>query len=554
MQSFDKRLPLAWLLGIPLSYFAVAYFENFYNTGFQVSLLTMIVHSLVNLFLYYLLGRAIKEFQINRVSAFIAALLFAGMMVFIPALYTMAKTFENLFDVSAFNLDASVRISFFNALIPAFFIAMIVLYVARHRKWNETRFYTFIDENLEGLLIAFLFFGAYLIFASIFNRPSYNEDDIFFDADSRLYRWRFATEDYRDYYWRPAHPFILIIVRPLVGILAFLFKGDTLFAAFTLNALAAALCVFLVWYFVKHSIGHRLYALLIAALFGASATQLVFGSVIESYIYLSAVALIFLVLLLKDSPLYVQVIAGLMAFGITISNVGQTFIAHFFVKRNIKQIIIYGLLIGLFVVPLTLLNNFVYPESQPYFWDLSLLEGEGHNQFPATLQRTNYLARVMALHSFVAPEPLTIDDEFNFTKVWMFRASIKKDPMRLANYETPLGDGLVLVWAGLLALGGVLFLKNIVKKYEGYSIAFLVTLLFYFLLHIQYGKDVFLYATNWTYAITLFLALAWRDLAGKRWFHAILLVFVLLLLVNNAGLLKTMMEVTSLAIQTPVWR
>ncbi|MFM8425222.1 MAG: hypothetical protein ACKOBL_08595, partial [Chloroflexota bacterium] len=130
----------------------------------------------------------------------------------------------------------------------------------------------------------------------------------------------------------------------------------------------------------------------------------------------------------------------------------------------------------------------------------------------------------------------------------------KKDPMRLANYETPLGDGLVLVWAGLLALGGVLFLKNIVKKYDGYSIAFLVTLLFYFLLHIQYGKDVFLYATNWTYVITLFLALAWRDLAGKRWFQAILLVFVLLLLVNNAGLLKTMMEVTSLAIQTPVWR
>ena len=62
-------------------------------------------------------------------------------------------------------------------------------------------------------------------------------------------------------------------------------------------------------------------------------------------------------------------------------------------------------------------------------------------------------------------------------------AALLKDPMRLANYETPLGDGLVIAWAGLLALGGVLFLKNIIKKYDGYSIAFLVTLLFYFLLH-----------------------------------------------------------------------
>ena len=554
MQSFDKRLPLAWLLGIPLSYFIVSYFENFYKTGFQIALFTIIVHSLVNLFLYYLFGRAIKEFLVNRISAVFVIILFTGVAIFVTALYNMAKPYQNLFDVSAFHLDASLRISFFNALIPAFFIAMVVLHVAKQRKWDETRFFRFIDENLEGLLIAVLFFSAYLIFASIFNRPSFNEDDIFFDADSRLYRWRYATENYRDYYWRPAHPFILIIVRPLVGILAFLFNGDTLFAAFTLNALTAALCVFLVWYFVKHSVGYRLYALLIATLFGASATQLVFGSIIESYIYLSAVALIFLVLLLKDSPLYLQVIAGLVAFGITISNVGQTFIAHFFIKRNIKQIIIYGVMICLFVVPLTLLNNYVYPDSQPYFWDLSLLDGEGHNQFPATLQRTNYLARVMALHSFVAPEPLTIDDEFAFTKVWMFRASIKKDPMRLANYETPLGDGLVIAWAGLLALGGVLFLKNIIKKYDGYSIAFLVTLLFYFLLHMRYGKDVFLYATNWTYAITLFLALAWRDLAGKRWFQVILLAFVLLLLVNNAGLLKTMLEVTSPAIQTPIWR
>ena len=81
-----------------------------------------------------------------------------------------------------------------------------------------------------------------------------------------------------------------------------------------------------------------------------------------------------------------------------------------------------------------------------------------------------------------------------------------------------------------------------------------MTLLFYFVLHLQYGKDTFLYATNWTYAITLFLALAWRDLSGKRWFQMLLLVFILLLLANNAGLLKTMMEVTAPTVQVPVWR
>lgn len=554
MQSFDKRLPIAWFLGIPFSYFVTAYLENFYPQPVLVALFAIVFHSLINLFGYYLIGRTMREFRADPFRSSVIAVLFTALLIFVPALYNMAKPFSNLFDASVFHLDAALRVSFVNALIPAFFIAMVLLHVGRLRKWHESKFYHFVDDNLGGLMLAFLLFGAYLVYASIFNRPSFNEDDIFFDADSRLYRWRFATTDLRDYYWRPAHPFILLIIRPLVGILALLFRGDTLFAAFTLNALTAALCVFLVWYFVKHSSGNPLHALLIAALFGASSTQLVFGSVIESYIYLSAVALIFLVLLLKDAPLWTQVIAGLAAFGITISNIAQTFIAHLFVKRNLKQIILYGIIVALLVVPLSLLHNQIYPESQPYFWDLSLLDGEGHNQFPVTLQRTTYLARVMALNSFVAPEPITIDDDFVFTKIWMFRASIKKEPMQLATYDTPLGNGLAFTWAGLLLLGGVMFLRNITKKYDGFSIAFVVTLLFYFALHLSYGKDVFLYAANWTYAIALFLALAWRDLADKRWFQVLLLAFVLLLFVNNAGLLKTMLEVTSPIVQAPVWR
>ncbi|NWF64625.1 MAG: hypothetical protein HXY38_09995 [Chloroflexi bacterium] len=553
--TLDKRLPIAWFLGIPLAYVVVSYLENFYQTAFLVALWTIAIHSLANLLMYYLMSRLARDVQRDRWFAGISGILFAALIVFVPAMYFMAKPFTNLFDASAFHLDASVRVSFLNALIPPFFIAMVVVNVARQRKWHKARLLKMLDENLDALLLSFLFFCVYLLFASIFNRPSYDADDIFFDADGNLYRWRYATADYRDYYWRPAHPFILIIIRPLVGLLAFLFRGDTLFAAFTLNALTGALGVFLVWYFVKHSIGNRLYALLIAALFGASASQLVFGSIIESYIYLSAAALIFLILLLKDAPLWAQVIAGLTAFGITISNIGQTFIVHFFVKLNLKQIVIYGLIVGALVAPLSLLNNYMYPEANPYFWDLSTLQGEGHNQFPATLQRAEYLARVMAFHSFIAPEPLVIRDGWPFPKIWMFRASIKKDPMQLANYETLLGDGLVVLWSGFLLAGAVFFLKTVIRKYyDGYSIAFIVTLLFYFALHLRYGKDVFLYSTNWTYAIALFLALAWRELAGRRWFQVFLLVFILLLLVNNAGLYKTMMEISAPSVQYPIWR
>ena len=552
--SPNKRLLLAWFLGIPFSYFAVSYMENFYPTVLEVALWTVVFHSLFSLFVHYLLGRISTEFRSDRMSASIAAVLFAALVIFVPAMYFTARPFPNLFDAAVFHLPPDLWLTFVLALIPAIPVSGWLLSIAKTKHWDESRLMRFVDENLSGLMAALLFFAVYLIFASIFNRPHYDADDIFFDADGNLYRWRYATEKYRDYYWRPAHPYLLIIVRPLVSMLALLFRGDALFAAFTLNAFIGALCIFLVWYFVRHSLGKPLYALLIAAIFGITSTQLAFSSIIETYIYLSAIALIFLVLLLKDKPLYMQVIAGLVAFGITISNVGQTFIAHFFVKRDLKQIIIYGLLITAFVVPLSLFHNWVYPNSQPYFWDISTLEAEGHNQFPPTLQRAEYMTRVIALHSFVTPDLLIIRDGWPFPKTWMFRASIKKDPMQLARYNNPLQEGLLIAWIGLMVVGGILFLKNIRKHDIGYYLTFIFTVLFNFALYLQYGKDVFLYATNWTYAILLFLALAWRDLADKRWFQIVLLVFFLLLLVNNSHMYQTMLEVSSPSVPFPVWR
>jgi hypothetical protein len=546
MNTFN-RLIFARIFALLPAYFFVAYLSNFHASGFGVFLLSLLAHTLTPLGMYYLAGKAR-----GGVSTF--TVVYAALMLFIPAMYYMAKPFTNLFDPAVFHLENEQWIWFVAAFIPAYPLTLWAFSRVSQSRIKKNRLFKFVDDNLHGLLAALFFFCVYLIFASIFNRPSYDMDDIFFDADSRLYRWRYATENYRDYYWRPAHPFLLIIVRPLVGILAFLFGGDTLFAAFTLNALVGAACVFLVWYFMRTSIGNPRYALLIAALFGASSSQLVFGSVIESYIYLAAIALLFLVLLLKESPLGILAVTGLLAFGVTISNIAQTFIAHFFVKRNIKQIVVYGIIVGTLVFPLTWLNNVIYPNAHPYFWDLSHLEAEGHNQFAPTVQRANYFARVMFLHSVVAPEPLLIDDEFHFNKTWMFRAAIKRDPMRIAQYETWFDTSVVLVWVILAALGGLLFLKNIRKHDIGFPLTFIVTILFYFALHMTYGKDVFLYSANWTYAIILFLALAWRELAEKCWFQIALLVFVLLLLANNSQLLFAMLENSAPAVTTPIWR
>jgi hypothetical protein len=264
---------------------------------------------------------------------------------------------------------------------------------------------------------------------------------------------------------------------------------------------------------------------------------------------LAAVALLFIVLLVKDKPLFLLVITGLVAFGITISNFAQTVIAHFFIKQDFKQLVKYGLIVLVLIIPLTLLSNLVYPNSQPYFWDIKTFRGEGHNSFPLTLQRANFLGRVMVLHSIVAPQPLILKEEIPFLKVWMFRAAIKKDPMRIAQYETLLGNSLAYIWLGFVLFGGYLFIKNFKKQDNRFSIVFIVILLFNFSLHMQYGKDVFLYSTNWTYTLILFLALAWKEFAEKRWFQISLLIFIALLLINNSQLIFTMLFTSAQHIQ-----
>lgn len=532
-------------MGIPFGYFGAGILSNFYSSPLELTLSILVINSSAILILYTILPIMDARLRSNPKDAGIAALLFIALFIFAWTLFNMAGQFPSLFEAAFYHLEADQFIYFAIGGVVSLPLAGWITSMVG----EGNRLYKLANENLTGGIIAALFFLIYLVVISIFNQPTFNSDDIFFDADTNLWRWRFATENYRDYYWRSVHPFVLIIIRPLVSLIAFLFKGDKLYATFVLVALTGALCVFLVWYFVKNAVGNSLYAMLIAALFGASTAQLVFSSLIETYIFLAAVALTFLVLLLKDKPLPALVITGLVAFGITISNFAQTVIAHLLVKRDVKAWIKYGLIVAALVIPLTLLNNWAYPNSQPYFFDLSTYGSEGHNSFPPTLERGALLARVMFLHSFVAPKPLILQEEIPFLKVWMFRASIKKDPMRVAEYENWFSTSVVFFWIGLILLGGVLFLKNIRKQDNRFPFALILILLFNFALHMQYGKDVFLYSTNWTYAIMLFLALAWKELAEKRWFQISLLLFIGLMLANNLQLIHTMLSTSALHIK-----
>jgi hypothetical protein len=549
----NKQLILAWLFAGLLIYPLVGFFNNFYKSGLSIGLITFFIQIVVTLLIYYLIDKLKISFSSEVFHTNIIITIFTVLFIFLLVLVRKAMQFPSIVDISLYQIEPHKNIYFFMWLIlslPASFLSLTWLY---KKNINQTCYYKLLNEHTNGLVISILLFCVYVFFAIIFNQPAYDADDIFFDADNNLYRTRFGTQSYADYYYRPFHPYVLLIIRPIVFIISLFLKGNTLFAAYIANALAGSVCVFLVWYFVKHITKNSLYALLIATLFGVSTTQLVFGAIVETYIFLAAVALIFLIFLVTNKPLGILVITGLVTFGITVSNLTQTVIAHFLIKRNFKQLITYGLLVLALIVPLSLLNNFIYPNAQPYFWQFHILGGEEKNTFPATRQRANLLIRVMALHSIVAPNPLIIDDGFPFVKTWMFRAAIDNDPMMLATYNTPFNSTLAYFWMGLIILGGFLFLKNFFKQDNRFFLTFLLILLFNFILHLKYGMDVFLYSANWTYTIVLFLALAWKEFANQRWFQILLLIFVILLVINNSQILITMLETSAPSVRAPIY-
>jgi hypothetical protein len=58
-------------------------------------------------------------------------------------------------------------------------------------------------------------------------------------------------------------------------------------------------------------------------------------------------------------------------------------------------------------------------------------------------------------------------------------------------------------------------------------------------IHLRYGKELFLYSANWTYALILLLALALQGLSKHRWLQITLLIFVFFLMFNNSWLFDT---------------
>lgn len=540
------RLLASWASSTVLIFIIAGFLDNFYENAFQIVCITLMAQAAIGTSMYFLVNRLGNFARKNTIDFLLILSLFLITFIFIERFFQYGTEAPELLNPQYFLLGKNLlpivgAFSVFFIPWQAWVLSKLEAF-GFLEKFKHTKLYSFIDENIAGIALAAAFFAVYLVIATVLNHPSFDVDDIFFDSDGMNWRLRLTTDNWHDFYWRSVHPFVLLLLKPPVDFIAMLLRGNKLFGAYVVVALGGAACVFLAWKFVKGVTENIVYASLVASILGFSASHLVFGSLIETYIFLAASLLLFFVLLLEEKPLSALVIASLPVIGITHTNFAQNALALFTMKPNIKGMIRYVAVVLVLLVQLSIVSNLFFPDAQPFFFVPSALLAEEQNFFPINTLRVEALTREFLFHNVVAPTPILYNGDIPFTQFRFFKPEINE----LSVYDTPLQTFTSWFWLGLIALGFLVFLLNY-KRYKTnrLSLALIGCMSLNIGLHLRYGKELFLYSPNWTYALILLLALAWQGLSKYRWFQILLLIFVFFLMFNNSWLFDTFFYVLS---------
>jgi hypothetical protein len=551
------RSVLAWLLGSVGAYFLASFFSNFYPLSYQFVLLSLLFQLLCGATAFLFLSETPEKSKTSRpIDPFAVLALMIAFSLSVAAV-VISWQFPSLFPRRILFMD-SARLPFFLGLSVISWGAFIVLLIRmgrsgfiEHLTW--TRFFKSMQENMTGILLAISFFITYLVFAETINFPGFRTLDQFFDTDISEWLTRLASTAFQDASpVRAVHPAVLIFLRPPVWFLSLFLNGDRQQAVFLLNALAGAACVLLAWLIVRRASGNTTYALIMAAILGASSSHLLLSSMLETYIY-SALALLFFTWLIQagHTSLTFTVPAGVLVFGITITNLFQTLLLYFFNHPRLRVILKYILIVVFITAVLNLLQVSMYPNAHSIFQPANF-EREGYyiwNPFDLswrTMGRFSLIARAIPLYGVVAPTPFILKEELAVEFPNFRTYQILLGEFHVAGYRG-LADITVKFWIIILAAAGLLFILEFFRSHKQatFPVSLILCLGFSFGLHLVYGDDPMLYSPNWVYALILFVALMLQRWADRRWLQLLLMGFLVMLMNTNLRLIYQIMEVSA---------
>lgn len=529
-----KRPTLRFLFGFLISlcfaYIIIGFFNPVLDSTFALVVATLILMISANLLIYLALRNAPLSFWQS------ARLVLSFPIFFIAAMYICLQ-FPEMFAWEYISIPQQYLWIF---ILTALVSGVISYFLAQ--KINVE------IKNGLGIYLGGTFFLIHLILARALNHPALSHNVVLFEADAGPWMEILASPESAPIN-RAVHPLSLIIIRPLMRLVSFWMGEHYPLGAMLVVSAAAGLCVFMAYLFIQRAAESKTYAFLFAMLLGCSASHLLFGSLTENYIF-GAASLIFFFLLIQsnENRFSVLIPAGLLLFGITITNIAQGVIGLFFNKFNFRRLILFCVYVLVFGILLTLFTNILYPKSITFFFNpkdiafefgfIKVVGEEPESSFAEKLQVT---ARTMALYGVVAPDVLeVISEKPPFPTIDLKTFDIRTHA--LASYKGIANIPLIL-WLILLAGSFVAFIKNIrATKRLPLMLGLLGALGFNFLMHLFYGTELFLYTPYWIYALIFFIALSLSEFAEKTWFQILLTLIVFVIAINNFNFIFSILK------------
>ncbi len=538
---------ISFLISLCFAYLLIGFLNPVLDSTLAIIIATLIVMTIANILIYLSLqnsvGRValseISEGRIETNSRSNPFLLFLPIF-FLATLYICLQ-FPDIFLIEYISIPQK----YLSTFIITAFISLLWTPTACH--WIVQK-QAFVLHNKTGIYLGGMFFLIHLILSRALNHPALSHNVVLFEADAGPWMEILASPNSSPIN-RAVHPLSLIIIRPLMRLVSFWMGEHYQLGAMLVVSVTAGLCVFMAYLFIKRATESKVYAFLLATLLGFSASHLLFGSLTENYIFGTA-SLIFFFLLIqaKEKRFSILIPAGLLLFGITITNIAQGVIGLFFNKFNFRRLIQFCFYVLVFGILLTLFTNFIYPKSITLFFnpqdiavEFGFVKISGDKPQTNLTEKFQVLTRTMALYGMVAPKPVeAISEKPPFPTIDLKTFDIRTHA--LASYKGLANIPLVL-WLILLAGCAFAFIKNFrTSKHLSLMLGLLGALDFNFLMHLFYGTELFLYTPYWMYALVFFMALSLSDYAHKTWFQIILAIIVLVIVINNFNFIFSILK------------
>lgn len=492
---------------------------------------------------YYLVRRASHSLHDGFLSNPLSVLLVISLPIFLAVIIYMCLQFPSMFSVVYIQMPSAWFGMFLSSAVVAgaWGIPLLEQFEARgyYHSFKQTKLFTFIKENLPGIYAGTLFFMINLIIARALNHPTFSINSIVFEADAGPWMSILGYPEGHDVN-RAVHPLVLITLRPLVSFVRLFMADKWYLAPIIVVAAMNGLCVFMAWLFAKRATQKDTYAFLIAIILGATAAHLLFGSLTETYVFgMTSLIFFFLLVQADEKRFSILVPAGLLVFGITVTNIAQSMIALFLKKFGFWRLVHYGVIVLTTSIALTAFVSVLYPGNQTFFFVPADLAFEGRFSKPIyvgplerVVEKFGVVGRSIFLYGIVAPTP--IEDYTRKTAEPLIDFKTHDYHDHIHAWYNGLAYVPLIVWLILLTGAFFYFFKNLrTSIHMQLMLGLLGSLAFTYFLHMNYGTELFLYSPYWTYLLIFFLALAYAELAGRRWFESVLTIFALTLMVNN---------------------